>query len=73
MLVQIGKSSAESFQIGFLDMCLIYITMHLQPVARSYKHYKVGQDAHIPTLNVKEFFCAQVCSETCFCDDVVSQ
>ena len=72
MLVKIFKTFLETFNVWLFYLALLYSAVHLQTVACRYYYHQVGQAVELTALDVQKFLCAQVSTESCLCDNIVT-
>ena len=71
--VQVFQSFLQSLHIWFLDGFQGHAAMHLQSLGRSDDDYQSGLKPRLPTLDVKEFLCTEVCTEACLRHHIVGK
>ena len=73
MLVEVGKTLLESFDVWLLDLIYLNATVHLKAVASSHYYCELWAKASFAAFDVEELLCTEVSTEACFCHNIVSK
>ena len=72
MAVKVCKSFSYTFSIWFLDMFKGCSTVHFQSVKGCHKDCQRRLQTTLTALDIIEFLCTKVSTESCLCNNIVS-
>ena len=73
VLQQVGKTFLECLEILVVEVCFRHAAVIFQSADSSYEDNCAGMKVCQTALDIKELLCAEVGSEACLCDGVVTE
>ena len=71
--IQIAQTLFQSFHIRFFDTVEADTAVHLQTLCRSNNHCQFGLESALAAFDIIELFSAKVCTESGFCNHIVTE